>query len=453
MHTSPPETGARTAYGIDENAGSPIVVKALGRGIRLRFIPGRLEEAKVPPPGAITAACMFQKESFTRWLTAPIASARKAGTVFHSLLDIQLPFSVEECEVALLAMTPTPDRAGTRGLMAGARGSDIAKRLETLAAAGLDPQVLDQEGIALWTQSIAELPPTHDDTARVVIYAGLDRCTLSLGLGREFMAAQAMRQVDADTIQRLLKSVFQEMPPRTEWVWTGPGSADEETVRTGHAILSARWRGTLVIARDPRAFLARALAARALTAGPARCNLRTGPFLHPMLAKRQARRPYHLAATCLAAGLALCLVNLGWSLASQHRLTAGQQAIRQLAVQISGSPRGLPPGQEHLAVKRIMEARQRDMEPFLAAVDEPLPGTLAGILALAHEEGVSIETLTLGRQSGVLHGFAPKYAQGEALAGRLEAGGWTTTIERKEQAPAEERVAFVIGMGQPHEKK
>jgi len=454
MNTRTPTPWVRIAFGIDENGGAPILVKAVRWGRRLTFSRANPEELSAPPPRAVIAACLFQRESFTRWLVAPIASPRKARTVFHSLLDIQLPFSVEDCEVALLAMTPTPDRTGTRGLVVGARRADITKRLESLSAAGFDPHLLDQEGIALWSRGLAEIPPIPGDgTVRILIYSGTDRVTFVIGQGKEFMTAHTMRLWDPDAILRILKSSFPVQPEITQWIGSGPGAARPGETASQYAALMARWPGTMKLVNEPETFLARALAARALARDSIPCNLRTGRFLHPVLAEGNERQPYRWAIACLAAGVLLCLVNLAWQVAVSHRLSQAQQTLRSLAVGIMGSPRGLPVGQEVLTAKRALEAKTRDMEPFLTASERPLQRLLNAILSSAREEGVSIETMTLGLKNGVIHGITPKLAQGEKLAHRLNGGDWASMIERKESSPGDERVAFVIGMGHAREKK
>jgi hypothetical protein len=217
--------------------------------------------------------------------------------------------------------------------------------------------------------------------------------------------------------------------------------------------LAGRWPGTHRIVNEPETFLARALAARALIPAADCCNLRTGRFLHPDLTRWNERQPYRWAIACLAAGMCLCSVNLVWQVASTRRLAQTQQGLHLLASGITGSSRGIPAGQEVLTARRALEARTRELEPFIAATEKPVQGALSVILSAAREEGVTLETLTLGLKQGVIHGMAPKLTQGEALARRLNVSGWTTTIERKDSLPGDERVAFVIGLGQPHGKK
>jgi hypothetical protein len=207
------------------------------------------------------------------------------------------------------------------------------------------------------------------------------------------------------------------------------------------------------LTRDPTTFLARALATRALLPGPIRCNLRTGPFLHPVLTRRLARQPYLWAAACLASGLLLCSINAAWYLFTAIRTSGIQNTARTLAIEITGSPLGIPQGQEALAARRAIESQTKAMEPFLAATSLPIIQSLEPILLAGCAEELTIETLTMSRKNVVIHGTAAKWAQPEAACRRLNDLGWTPTLERKDAAPGETRVAFVIGLGRPYEKK
>ncbi len=453
MNSPTPTDWARTAYGIDENGDQPILIKAVRRGRSLSFSKADATEAFTPASRTVLAACLFQRESFTRWLTAPIASARKAATVFHSLLDVQLPFSVEDCEVALLGTTPTDDRTGTRGLVAGARHEDIEKKLAGLARSGLNPHLLDQESLALWHQGITEYPPIRGEVSpRVVVYLGSDRITLVAGQSAIFLGALSLRQPETEAIHRFLKSHFPVAPTITQFLWTGP-DATLGTVESLYVALAVRWPGSSKVVRDPKTFLARALAGRALTPCPTSCNLRSGRHLHPELARRQEKQPTLRGRACLASGLLLCLVNIVWLAAAQYRIAESQASLKALAIEVVGSPRGIQAGQEVLAARRAMDQQTKAMDPFLATVDAPLRNSLSTILSLATEERLTLETLTLSRKNGVIHGLAPKFEQTGKLAQQLNEAGWITSVERKVQPPGEELPAFVIGMERHREKK
>jgi hypothetical protein len=141
-----------------------------------------------------------------------------------------------------------------------------------------------------------------------------------------------------------------------------------------------------------------------------------------------------------------------WLIFVAHQTAGLQTAFRALAIEITGSPLGIPAKQEVLTARRALEAQTKAMEPFLAATESPIAPALKEILVVAREEGLTIETLTLNRKNRVLHGTAPKWTQAEAACRRLNNQGWAATLERKDLPPGEDRVAFVIGLGRSHEK-
>lgn len=445
---------AKNAIGVDLSGTHPILVKAMRHGRNVTFEP--LCDAAIPtalPTSTVLAGCLLQRESFTRQLTAPITSAKKAEQVFPSLLDIQLPFSVEECAFTLLETCPSPDRNGTCGLVAGARNVDIGKRLAAFSSLGLNPHVLDQEGIALWTRSLDELPPMAGaPEVRIVIYHGVDRVTLVVGRNSHFIGAHTMLKLDEAQIHRILKSHFDTPPVATRWILAGPAATPPERPESPLSVVAQRWQGSVKLIREPESFLARALAARALTPGKLRCNLRMGAFLHSELARRQTRQPYQRALATLLAGLLLCAVNATWAWHVARQAADSQARFRSLAVEITGSTLGIPKGQEVLTARRAIETQNKAMEPFLAASEATIPGMLKTILQICKTEGVAVENLILSRKNIVIHGFATQWSQAETVTRLLNGQGWRATLERKEPASGAERIAFIISLGRSNEK-
>ena len=194
-------------YGIDGTESRVVVV----RSVRGR---GRLEQTVVldrsgPEAGAalaqwavgiqeeaesgraVTAVAMPVAQSFTRWLQTPLTSSAKARKVLPSLLDIQLPFPLETCLYRFPCFRRTP--AGIDALAVAAPRQNIAQRLEAFRARGLDPVVLDHEGLALWAQSNQELP-LERNTLRIVAYLGADRTVLVTGRDGDLVGAHSLRQ-------------------------------------------------------------------------------------------------------------------------------------------------------------------------------------------------------------------------------------------------------------------
>ena len=442
---------ADTAYGIDDSQGQTVVVRATRQGGRARYT--TVSPEAVPATDArsrrtAVAACLLQRESFLRWLSAPLASEHKARRVLPALLDVQLPFSIEDCVYSLIETRRSPDRTATRGLVAGARKSEVEKRLATLGAAGLDPHVLDQEGLALWTQGLVEVPPRRDPGAaanngcRVLVWQAPDRATLAVGQGTELLGAHSIGTANVAQIVRLLKTYWPAAPSAVEWIWAGPLATDERGVRALHAALTENWPGPLTILKEPAAVLARGLAGRALTTGTYRCNLRMGPFLHAVDQQRQRRAPVVNALTCLAAGLLLCAVNLAWSLACTQRLSDFQRAIAALTLDITGYP-SKQPGAEVRVAGQALEERAKQLRPVLSTYEAPLSDAIKAVLTIAQEEGLTIDTVALNRRTLTLTGAAAQWLQCDKAVARLDAAGWRARADRKADTK-DGRIAFAI---------
>lgn len=439
---------ARDVIAVDDTSDVPVWVRATRRLGRLR-----LERLPAPPAGRASAGtaiigCLRQREGFLRWVEAPLASSRKARRVFPSLLDVQLPFPIEDCVFDIVDTRPGSDGTTSRGLAAGARAVDIERRLQQMDAAGLTPHVLDSEGLAQWTQAAEEHAGIDGQSPRAVVYESSDRLTLTVGRGTELLGAHAFKAFDADAIHRTLRLYFPEPPPGLHWLWTGPAADDKAAVKARHAALVPRWPGTVAIAADPAAFLARALATRALTPGPLRFDARQGRFVHPLVAARHRRAPVKAAAACLAAGLVLCIVNLVWTTAVSRRLEDLQANLRATAIRVAGSERLVPRGQERLGAQRAFDEQTRLLAPFLAAFQPPLTVRLESVLREAQSEGLRVQTLSATRTLITIRGTTPNWPPCERLMQRFQKQGYTVKAERKSEAGS--RIPVVLSLEVPH---
>lgn len=443
----------RTVHGIDIDRDRIIRVEATRRHGRVEF--RQLQESQASSsPGVPVSACLLQRESFVRWLTAPLASSGKAEKVFPSLLDIQLPFSIETCEFSLVDVQPAADRRATMGLVAGARHSDIDSRIALLSRMGITPRILDQEGLALWTQLLEEYPAVSaNDTASAVLYLASDRLTMAVGRGTSLLGAHTMKEADSDLVCRILKSYFPDPPSTFLWFWSGPAAANDEVTRRFLTLPPPYGASLAKVVREPETFLARALAARALAAGPYRCNLLAGKFLHADDRSRQERKPYITATLALIAGLTLCATTLTWHIAARQRSAAMQRELRDIAVAITGSSRLVQDKQEVFAARRAITAQTKIYSPFMAPFTTTLADTLKAVLAASHQNGLTIESMTMNRQSIIAHGFAPKWNSCEKTAASLSGSGWTAQATRKDTVAGETRVAFVLRMTPSNETR
>ncbi|MDI6774611.1 MAG: hypothetical protein QME60_04345 [Verrucomicrobiota bacterium] len=390
-------------------------------------------------------ACLSVRESFTRWLSAPLTSPAKARSVLPTLLDIQLPFALEDCACQFLEFGREDN--STHALAVAGRHADIRGKLDALAKSGLDPLVLDHEGLAVWTQSLWEWPAPPDlaQAPRVVLALGVERCAVVLGRGERYKNAHSIRQADPAAIGRLLRAELGADAP-VVWLFSGAGARDDARVSALHAALSASWPGPRFVHADPETFLARALATRALLPGPLRCNLRSGILAHPALIRRSRRQAMRAAVAALLAGLFLA----GVSRIAQEWITRAETRIDRSFATLRDRLMGCPikaKGQRALDTVRLkLQKDKDDLRPFVNALGPSLTD-MAGIMSdVARKRGLAFDAVSLSPDRIAVEGTAEQWDGCDELVKRLRAFGYPVRLERQE-ALSNGRIPFTLKSG------
>lgn len=466
----------RAAYGVDLADGFAAVVRvhAVRGGIHKETLLDErgddLKSALTQSAQRVLADVMFRKailsaalpvqDSMARWLEAPFPSMAKARKVLPSLLDIQLPFPLESCVHGFPLLEAT-DTGRVRALAVAARKENIQSRLAACAEMNMDPHCLDHEGLALWTQSLAEQPAMEG--LRAVVYLGVDRTVWVFGEGSRFLSAHASRigvrelgSADAqgaaatewrDRVARMLRAQF---PTETEitmhWWWTGPGADDNELRRKLESLLHVVDAGIRFDAHpQPATFLATALASRALKQNHIAWNYRLGDSAHPAVAQWRDSTLRKTAWTVLAAGLVLCALNLSFGTLTDLQSRRADRALEQLAKSITGLPL-IPRGQESVVVQRAIEEQRDRLAPFLRAFEPSRTEQVRNLLQWGQAGGMQFESVTLRADQLLIQGTADDWDGCEVLARHLRDAGWTVNLDRQE-AVAVEHIQFRLTAG------
>lgn len=458
-----------TCYGFDLSASRMVIVKATrrrgGKGAECFVVcdqspdamsPGILEgiRSETVKGRAGTAACMPSIESFARWLQTPLASRAKARKIAPSLLDIQLPFPLEECAYDIVRFRVSDD-GKYDALAVAARTEDIAARLDLFQRTGIEPMRLDHEALALWAQGLREIP-VERNVLRVVAFIGDGHSTLAFGRGTEFLSVHSIRAGTAELegtsseparrfalrAQQLLRAKIPEPGAQViQWIWTGSAVSQTftQTLENG---LRPLGETSFLTTRDPTRFLARAVAESILEGEPLSCNFRLGALVHPEELRHRSRQKSRIAAGVLAAGLLLCGLNAGWRILLTRQKEAVQEKLTSLVQQMSQMAK-VPRGQELLVAKRAGREQAPLVAPFLEAFEPSLTTVIGELVGLAHKHNMAIEYLSLKKDSASIRGAAVEWSQGERLAALLRDRGFTADIQRQD-AGADERVHFTI---------
>ena len=437
-------------YGVDIQGDDAVVVlaeKRRGRVIWHPLAPDAMERAEWLAGAAAMSACLTARESLTRRLEAPFASLRKARRVLPTLLDIQVPFAVEDCHYAFL--DPGRSESGTlQTLAVAATREHLQRALARLGGHGIDPVYMDVEGLAAWSQALHEAPPAvgDDDRLRVVLILAGDRSSLTLGRGRRFVNSYGLRADDSARVARIVRAQQRDDGDRPAWIVAGADVAGAQVPASLRQQLAIPDTDDFNVVTEPNLFLARALAIRPLVDGPLRCNLRQGTDAHPQLVRQGLRHHVVSASICIAAGLVLCAANFAVQRLAAARRTAITATVRGRVDAIAGYPVAARGPDAMTIVDGVMQRRRETLEPFRRSFDPSLADTLVAIAQEAQRRDLHVETLELGVQKAALSGWGRSWDASKGIADVLTAAGYAVTLSRGE-AQADERIPFSVSTG------
>ncbi len=456
-----------TSYGVDAGEGFTAVVRAVrstrgsvfttvceGRGpaddARVRSAAAELALAGSQRT-AVTAAAMPARESVVRRIDVPLPSIARARRVLPSLLDVQLPFRLEDCASAYPDLRRLPG-GRVRALAVAAPREAVARRLDALREAGFDPMILDAEAPALWDRALAEHRPAGDNV-RVVAHAAPDRLVLAVGRGTELETVITLREPLRAPVQEDGAGAWSAALQRArqalgrgdaaEWIWTGPLAKESGDVLDAfERDLSAGPGVTWIRSDSPGTFLARALAARAIDGTAADCNLRTGEHEHAGLSAWGASSGRRAAILCIVAGLALAVFQIALVAWIDDRGAAVQTRLEQEASRIGRLSR-VQRGQEVRMAKEAVQKRMAALAPVTRMFQPSVTPRLAGILRVAAASGVTIEVVELSDAAVKVEGTSPNRDACSRIDDFLRLQGYKTQVRRRE-AGEDGRVPFAV---------
>lgn len=377
------------------------------------------EPVSGPVQGAALAIGLTERESWVRRIQTPLKDKAKGLGVLPGLLDVQLPFGIEECVFQCVgAERQAP--AGWSLLAAVARESELKARLERGVAEGMEPHHVDQESLALWTQALTERPASPDER-RAVVYLGEDRSVLVFGRGEALLSTHSLKRFEAAQAQRLARLVFEGGAHTVNWIWAGPLAGQPDRVEGLVRELDAGGRTHTL--SEPRAVLARAYALRALTPGPLRCDFRQGEWIHPDVRQRRDRQDRFSAAVWLAAGLILLAAGLAWRGLMAARESELDHAIflRAKGQALSLDPQArVQPGLERRGLEQAWAPHQDERRAFSAALSPPVSRGLGRFLMAAREGKVVLHKLDWNEEGLRVEGTAPTAEAADRLRQTVE---------------------------------
>lgn len=444
-------TGPRAAYGIDPQNGLTVCVRGVRIRGRTRFRRVELSDRTVRADlerGAMLASALSPRESLLRWIEAPFAAPAKARRVLPTLLDIQLPFALEQC-ICVFPRVVATGEGTTRALAVAVRHADLQRNLSRLAELDLDPPIVDSEGLALWTQWIREAPPPEPHRRGLTVLVNLrgEQSVLVIGRGNGLLAVHAVGE-DPSQIGRLLSAQSGSEPGTVDWFWCGSPAENEGRLCAVRDELLRSWPGSSTVLDRPAEFLARALVTRALEPGPLRCNLRQEPFRHPRFERVARRRSAATAVLCMVCGISLLFASTAVDRAFRRRERALDNAFGARVNELAGFPVAAK-GRDALRTVRVrLDARREVLRPVFEALETVRTVELSTVLKLSADAGLRLHRVVVDDARVEVHGLGPDWNAVSELHARLEDWGFAVRLERDAALP-DGSVPFALAGSRP----
>jgi len=445
----------KSCYGVSLHGQKPLCVRAI-RGLAGGI---RHADASLPPPkDEKTAGCMDINGSLTIWLDTPFASKTKAGKILPSMLDVQLPFPLEECCFCFAQFRKRADK-NISVLAVAARREAVQKRIGAYQSSGIDPVIIDHEGLALLDQSLAEIP-SQPDSNRVLISLDSDRVAVIIGSENYFINAHSLQIQtgleeairDGDIVNRIRRILRAELPPKqtTEWMFCGPLAKRQDIVNR-LAPLRNEWPGPAAAHDSPESFLPRALAIRAISGEESRCNLRRNELTHPALLDQAQKRASNASFAFLLAGIILIAFNLAWQVIASTQFSNAKNRISGLCRELSPDRR-ITYGRETEEIQPVVQKRLEDFAPVINAFNQPLSIPLAGLINAAKKTDLSYSRLELSRDTILISGTTEDWDYCDQLLKYVRSLAYLAEVERHE-AEDDNGVRFTLKGSKPETEK
>lgn len=405
------------------------------------FASARLD---VEQGNGLWAAFQPATSALLRRIRTPMHARNKAEEVLPSLLDVQLPFPLDECVYRVVSWTRDP--SGTwSALVAAVRHQDLERSLEACSAeVSMQPHLLIHEALVYESARECGLPLREQGGHLILVHQP------SYLLGVWFLNGQIQGAVhlrtsdDAPPVQRLMDRIHRQFgkPPSTwAWSWVGDGEIPPELPGAADALGESAEQ---VFCEDPASFPVRCLARFALEPRALALNFRVDEYMHPALRDRSSRREKRMQVLLLAASLLWIFLSLGWMQLYRQAESDRRHQITEQAMRLAPERR-IQPGMEILTVERSLENSAEDR----AAVSQLSEGGILPELRIVLEAAKAVDAKVSGLQFSSpqveIQGRAQRLADVQNFEARIESSGFTVEPEIRQE---EESVRFVFrGVG------
>ncbi|HMP72218.1 MAG TPA: hypothetical protein PKE55_03050 [Kiritimatiellia bacterium] len=454
------DPGPGVCYAFERRASGVQVTRAerRGRSVHLETsapvsasVLSRIE-TDVAGGRAWSVAAVPGHQTVIRRVTAPFASITKARKVLPSLLDIKLPFPIEECVVEWPEVCRNHE-GRVEALGVAIRNPNLVSQLAAWRADGADPVALESLPVAVWSETVHRHPP-EPAAHRVVVWLGDHETewmigregrllhTLSVRAGPGPDLAASAERIAARALPFLKTSLGPVDPSGVEWLWCGPcaNNKDWPSAVAGALHLSPGHGKCLA---ESGSVLSAGLCRRILLESTPGASLRGGEQIHSAVGARRLREGRRVAFSVGLAALVVIGLHAIWHASQTRVLRSVEARIAERAGELAGGAR-VPRGQELLVIDRLLAESAPASEAFAAMTGPSAAPVLQRLLDTVQEQGTVLDLIALRPESALLQGRALAWADPEALARMLRDAGYSEPTLERNDLGSDQGVSFTL---------
>jgi len=380
----------------------------------------------------IVTASLSAEESYLIPLELPIKNKAKATRILPGLLDLQLPYSIDDTSYCFTEFRHQSGETSSCAL--GARDVEISKALEALELQGIEVEALDHELFACWQYFTQR---ENNKAPKILVLVEDNHIQLIAGknqqpsLSAHIVLDPANIDQNFRALRRTLKSSIEKLnsedtslsvyldenhPYKAEI----QQSLDRLTVK--HTLRS----GVLY-------FISSALAQRALVAQEDSFSLLPASRRPASIDKKIARSSIGAAMAVGFSGLFLCAISVAWSYVVSAEDQALQHKLITKAQAMSGYDK-IYKGKELRMVQQSLSEAVKKQSPFTQLFEASLLEPLSSILQRCKDTDSKLKKVKLSNKHLEINSLSKGLQGAEALKELAIDLGYNASIKNQEES-------------------
>jgi type II secretory pathway component PulL len=380
---------------------------------------------------AIVSSALPIKDTLLLNFNIPLSSKKKALQVLPSMLDVQLPFPLEDCLYKVVSSRKLMDNTLSFTTII-VRRKIMERHLAFLQENGVVVDHLDSEATVLFEEGSLVFPKS-----KKIVVINMERESISVIISEEQAIKSAYtlkverdkKNEELDLWLKRITKIENLNSQHFDMVITGK---DASSILAGEIArkLSSSISPEVSIMPDSEFAFTETIAKRLITPKKYTLNFLEDEY-EPKRAKECKMRLMRMRSLfLLAVSVALIFINslhyIFWYLKKSNL----EQAIASLSQKIMPETR-LPKGMEIFEINRKMLQHSEEIQPLVGIVANQTFSTFSSLLANIAKKNLIISNLTINDKQIVISGNSTVWQDCEELANWLKTKGFTVTLEKK----------------------